>query len=51
MESQALSPATSENWYESREEAEGVVAEIVGEEPAFEGKLWVEPMSFEYRPN
>jgi hypothetical protein len=36
-----------EDWYPSREEAEAMLARILGDEPDFEGELWVEAVMFE----
>jgi hypothetical protein len=36
-----------QDWYLSRDEAEAVLAQILRDEPDFEGELWVEPVKFE----
>ena len=33
-------------WYLSRDEAEAVLTQILGDEPDFEGELWVEAVRF-----
>jgi hypothetical protein len=36
-----------EDWYPSREKAEATLAEILRDEPRFDGDLWVEAVEFE----
>lgn len=40
-----------QDWYVSRDEAESVLAQILGDEPDFEGELWVEPVRFQISLN
>ena len=40
-----------DDFYATREEAEAALAEVVADEPDFEGMLWVEPMAFELSLN
>jgi hypothetical protein len=40
-----------EDWYPTREEAEATLASILGDEPDFEGELWVEAVEFEQSLN
>jgi hypothetical protein len=40
-----------EDWYPTRDEAEAVLAQILGDEPDFEGELWVEAIRFQMSPN
>jgi hypothetical protein len=49
-----IASATSgdvEDFYASREEAEAMVARILGDEPDFEGDVWVEAIEFDQSPN
>jgi hypothetical protein len=40
------------DWYPSRDEAEAMLARILGDEPDFEGELWVERVDLgEASPN
>jgi len=39
-----------EIWTTTREDAEATLAEIVRDEPDFDGDLWVEPIEFEQSP-
>jgi hypothetical protein len=40
-----------QDWYTSQDQAERVLAEILGDEPDFKGELWVEAVEFEQNPN
>jgi hypothetical protein len=40
-----------EDWYPTREEAEATLASILGDEPDFEGELWVEAVEFQQSLN
>jgi hypothetical protein len=35
-----------EDWYRSRDVAEAVLAQVLRDEPDFEGELWVEAVRF-----
>jgi hypothetical protein len=39
------------DWYVSRDEAEAVLAQILRDEPDFEGELWVEAVRFQISRN
>jgi hypothetical protein len=40
-----------EGWYATRDEAEATLVRILGDEPDFEGELWVEAIEFEQSLN
>jgi hypothetical protein len=49
-----IASAVSEDtldWYPSRARAEAVLAQILRDEPDFEGDLWVEAVEFEQGAN
>ena len=40
-----------EDFYATRDEAEATLAQILAEEPEFEGQLWVQAVGFEVSRN
>jgi hypothetical protein len=40
-----------EDFYATRDEAEGTLAQILADEPEFEGRLWVQAVAFELSRN
>jgi hypothetical protein len=40
-----------EGWYQTSEEAEVVLADIIRDEPALDGQLWVKALEFEQSVN